>query len=291
LVHVNKTSSAPVAILSAKRAAVPCVWHVRSFAKNLGLVARYFVGACSRLLFVSKAARKPYESAFPQFSKKFEVLYNRVNLKVALDEKDILKKELGLSHETPLVGMIAHFVSWKKHDDFLKCASEIMKVMPQVRFVIAGGTLDSNPQEEKAKNDYKLKLASIFNQYQLSGRVFFLGQRYDVNNIFPDLDTLVIPSQFETFGRVAVEAACFGVPLVAYRGGGLPEIFLDQQEIIFVNPADIQALAEGVLSLLKSPQKKETQIKKAREKALKFTSDESVRSLEKIYRELLGASS
>jgi glycosyltransferase involved in cell wall biosynthesis len=151
--------------------------------------------------------------------------------------------------------------------------------------------LDSNPQEEKAKNDYKLKLASIFNQYQLSGRVFFLGQRYDVNNIFPDLDTLVIPSQFETFGRVAVEAACFGVPLVAYRGGGLPEIFLDQQEIIFVNPADIQALAEGVLSLLKSPQKKETQIKKAREKALKFTSDESVRSLEKIYRELLGASS
>ena len=287
LVHVNKTSNAPIAILSAKKAGIPCVWHVRSFAMHLGLVAKYFVRSCSRLLFVSEAAKRPYEQVFPELREKFQILYNPVKLENGLVEKGVFKKELGLSSKTPLVGMVAHFTPWKKHDDFLMCAHEILKVMPDVRFVIVGGTLDSNPQEEKAKKDYQSKLHSIFEQYQLAGKVFFLGQRYDIKNIYSDLDILVIPSQFETFGRVAIEAALYRVPLVAYKGGGLPEIFLEGEEILFVAPGDLQSLSQKIIFLLNHSSEKMNQTKKAYEKALLFTSDRSIRTLEETYRELL----
>lgn len=290
MIHVNKTLSAPVAVLAAKKIGIPCIWHVRSFAKRLGWLARYFVRSCDRILFVSQAAKEPYAIAFPEFHDKFKVLYNRVNLEDGLVEKGQLRKELGVSSQTPLVGMVGHFIPCKKHDDFLMSTQAILRAIPETRFVIVGDTLDINPQEEKSKKDYKSKLHSIFEQYQLAGKVFFLGQRYDIANVFADLDILVVPSQFETFGRVAVEASYYGVPLVAYRGGGLPEIFVDG-EIIFINPGDVQALAEGVISLLKFSQKKEDQVKRAREKASKFASDDSIRVLEKIYKELLEVSS
>jgi glycosyltransferase involved in cell wall biosynthesis len=284
---VNKTSNAPIAILSAKKEKIPCVWHVRSFAKRLGLVAKYFVRSCSRILFVSEAAKSPYEKAFPEFKEKFRVLYNRINFKDETIEKGRLRKELALSRETPLVGMIAHLTPWKKHDDFLICAYEILKVMPEIRFVIVGGTLDSNPQEEKSKKDYKSKLNSIFSKYGLAGKVFFLGQRYDIKNIYSDLDVLVIPSQFESFGRVSVEGALNKVPLVAYKGGGLPEIFLEGEEILFAAPGDVQGLSQKIMFLLNHSLEKMNQAKKAYEKALLFTSDRSIRMLEETYRELL----
>jgi glycosyltransferase involved in cell wall biosynthesis len=183
--------------------------------------------------------------------------------------------------------MIAHLTPWKKHDDFLACAYEILKVMPEVRFVIVGGTLDSNPQEEKAKRDYKSKLNSIFDKYYLTEKVVFLGQRYDIENIYSDLDVLVIPSQFETFGRVAIEGALNKVPLVAYKGGGLPEIFLEGEEILFVASGDIQGLSQKIIFLLNHPQERMDLSEKAYEKALLFTSDRSVRTLEETYRELL----
>jgi glycosyltransferase involved in cell wall biosynthesis len=239
------------------------------------------------MLFVSEAAKRPYEKAFPELKEKFRVLYNRVNFKGKTTEKGRLRKELALSRETPLVGMIAHFTPWKKHDDFLTCAYEILKIMPKVRFVIVGGTLDSNPQEEKSKKDYTSKLNSIFGKYSLAEKVFFLGQRYDIKNIYSDLDILVIPSQFETFGRVAIEGALNKVPLVAYKGGGLPEIFLEDEEILFVAPGDVQGLSQKIVFLLNHSLEKMNQAEKAYEKALLFTSDRSVRTLEETYRELL----
>ena len=68
--------------------------------------------------------------------------------------------------------------------------------------------------------------------------------------IFLACDLFVLPSLWEGFGIALVEAMALGVPVLACRAGGVPEIVTDGQTGLLVPPGDVDALAAGLWRLL-----------------------------------------
>lgn len=84
-------------------------------------------------------------------------------------------------------------------------------------------------------------------------RVHFVGFRDDVQELLAGLDLLVAPSRREALSLTLIEAAAAGVPTVASRIGGIPEVILDGETGILVAPEDPASLARAIESLIRDP--------------------------------------
>ena len=286
IVHSNKSLCAAISVLAAKMAGIPSLWHVRTFPKKLGFFAGAVIRLCDGLIFVSNALKSSYLSQFRDYESKFHVIYDVTTLHAPLGPPGTLKKLLKLPSNARIVGMIGHLSPVKKHDHFLACAALLSGKFADLSFVILGGTLEANPNESRDKREYGEKLKHFIRDKGLEKQVFFLGQRYDKEAFLSDMDVLVIPTQFETFGRVAVEAALAKVPVVAYDGGGVPELF-EKDEMNFVSPGNISAMAEEIARLLNDSDNALMKAEKAFEKARVYGSGESTKQIETLYSRLL----
>lgn len=84
----------------------------------------------------------------------------------------------------------------------------------------------------------------------LAEDVFFLGKQEDVAEVISMADLMLLPSSKESFGLVALEAMACGVPVVATRAGGLPEVVIDGVCGLLLPIGDVDGMAEAALRLL-----------------------------------------
>jgi glycosyltransferase involved in cell wall biosynthesis len=84
-------------------------------------------------------------------------------------------------------------------------------------------------------------------------RVHWLGFRSDIPAVLHSVDVAVVPSHWEGFGLVALEAITAGIPVIATRASSLPEIVDDGMEGRLVPPEDPQALARAMVELAGDP--------------------------------------
>jgi glycosyltransferase involved in cell wall biosynthesis len=84
-----------------------------------------------------------------------------------------------------------------------------------------------------------------------SDRIHWIGHVEDMRPWCRTASVLVMPAENESFGRVVVEAMACGVPVVAVRSGGVPEIVRDGLDGFLVPPGDIAGIAGAALKILK----------------------------------------
>jgi glycosyltransferase involved in cell wall biosynthesis len=115
--------------------------------------------------------------------------------------------------------------------------------------------------------------------------VRFAGYRERAASFVAAFDVLVVPSRYEAFGLVAVEAMLAGVPVIASAVDGLPEVVGDCG--ILVPPDQPDALAAAIVSLIGDPPKRRAYAESAlaRVQTL-FTADRTARDLERLYQTL-----
>jgi glycogen(starch) synthase len=82
--------------------------------------------------------------------------------------------------------------------------------------------------------------------------------------VIPAVDAVVLPSRYEPFGIVALEAAAAGAPLVASTAGGLGEVVLDGETGLSFAPGDVAGLAGAVAAALDDPAAAARRVKAAR---------------------------
>ena len=145
-----------------------------------------------------------------------------------------LRAELGLSDEAPLVGAVGRLTEQKGYRYLLEAFAIVRRSLPQAQLVIAGdGELRSTLEAQGNKD-----------------AVHFLGWRSDVSSVMADIDVLAVPSLWEGFGLVTLEAMALSKPVVASRVSALPEIVADGETGLLVPPADPKALAGALCALL-----------------------------------------
>ena len=151
------------------------------------------------------------------------------------------RREMGLSEEHKLIGIVGRLFAIKNHALFLKSAALIVAREPAARFVVVGDGVLRPALENQAQD------------LGIADRVLFTGWRRDIPRIVAGLNVLVVSSDNEGTPVSAIEAMASGCPVVATRVGGLPDLIEDQKTGRLVPPRDAEALASAVLELLYSP--------------------------------------
>ena len=230
-----------------------------------------------RIIAVSERVKKFYVEEVGIPPGRITVLYNGVDLerfdkKVNVMEK---RKELGLPLHSIIVGSVGRLHPQKNYFNFIKAISLIVKKFSRVHFLLVGG----GPLKERLKR--------FSRTLGLEEKISFLGERKDIEEIYPVMDIFVLSSDREGFPITILEAMACGLPVVATRVGGVEEEVEEGKTAFLVPPANSEALAEAITKLISSPSLRKEMGKKGKERVKLFRIEKMVERTEKLYRELL----
>jgi len=159
----------------------------------------------------------------------------------------------------------------------IEAMSGINQECPKVKLLLVGDGVDMP------------YLKRIVKHLNLKEFVTFVGKvpNENVSQYMAASDIFVLPSLSESFGIVNLEAMTFGLPIVATRVGGLPEIIKDGANGFLVEPKNPRQIAEKILLLLEDNELKEIISKNNKNKAKDYGWGGVVGKLEEVYRKLL----
>ena len=123
---------------------------------------------------------------------------------------------------------------------------------------------------------------------KLSDHVHFLGQQDYIEHLLSCADLLLLPTEQESFGLVALEAHASSVPVVGSATGGLPEVVEDGETGFLLPVGEVAQMAEKSLLILSDPHLNARFRKQARERAVScFEKELVLPQYEQLYEEVL----
>lgn len=274
LLDVNFNYWRPPEVLAAWLLRIPIVTHFHVVVPSPGPYVRFSSAVASVSEFAARCS-----SSHGQPS---EVIPNAVVLD-RFDGAVSLRKELSLADSDVVISFVGQIRENKGIDSFLRMAHALQG--ERLRFLIAG--------ECRVSARYPGSYDAERLQREIGGdaRIRYLGYRRDVENVFKTSDILVVPSRWgEPFGLINIEAGAVGIPVVATRDGGIPEIIRDGDNGLLVDVGDDAALLAAVRRLVDSPEMRRTMGGRAREVVESKFTTAPVRKLERIYLKLLHSS-
>jgi L-malate glycosyltransferase len=141
-----------------------------------------------------------------------------------------------------VITTVANLRPGKGHDVLLKAAARVIRRVPDVQFQIVG---DGPRRQELEQQAAALRI---------SAQVSFLGHRDDVPAVLAQSDLFAFPSFMEAAPNAVIEAMAAGLPIVATRVGGIPEVIEHEHNGLLVAPGDDRALAAGLLRVIERPE-------------------------------------
>ena len=152
-----------------------------------------------------------------------------------------LRTSLGIDDGVPVLLAVGRLSSEKGFADLLEAAAIARQNAPELRLVIVG----EGPERQRLE-------ASIA-RLGLTGRVLLPGHDNDMAPWYAMAYALVMPSHSEGSPNVLLEAMAAGLPIVATRVGGIPEIATGGETALLVAPQDPQALAHAICAIVSDP--------------------------------------
>jgi glycosyltransferase involved in cell wall biosynthesis len=137
-----------------------------------------------------------------------------------------------------VVGSVGRLSCQKGYRYLVEAAAEILAEAPETVFVIVGAG------EELLLLKQLAQFHGVYHAFRFPG---FISE---VERVYPVFDLFCLPSLYEPFGLVVLEAMAAGLPVVASATGGVVEIVEDGHNGLLVSPGDTKALARGILTLM-----------------------------------------
>ena len=179
-------------------------------------------------------------------------------------------------HGEKLLIHLSNFRPVKRALDCVRILAEVRKQLP-ARLLMAGDGPDRPPAEHLAR------------ELKVEHDIVFLGKQNHVERLIPLAEVLLMPSDLESFGLVALEAMACGVVPVATRVGGVPELITDGEDGFLEAPGDIAAQAARVVALLGDGRLHYRMAKAGRWNASeRFCSDKIIPKYERYYEQVVG---
>ncbi len=290
IVHTHTAKAGFLGRLAAFFAGVPVIihtYHGHILHGYYGSIKTWILRRMERMLSaltncliaVSEQVKRDLVNYGVASPEKIIVIPIGLNLEPFLNSAPLqgeFRRELGMSDDIRLIGIIGRLFPIKNHRLFLDSAAHVISEDPSTRFVIIGDGALRQELEQHA------------NALGISDKVIFAGWRLDLPCVYADLDVVVVSSNNEGTPVSVIEAMAASCPVVATRVGGIPELISDGQTGYMVPPGDAKALASSILHLLKEPKLASEMAQRACKIVSKnFTSRRLISDIEGVYQDLI----
>lgn len=237
--------------LAAKRAGIPCVWHVQDrVSERLGLIfpALLALGArafAQHIIVDAESIARQVALAVPR--ERIHVIWNGVD--VDQFHPGIggapVRAEWNVAPDDLLIGVIGRLTPWKGQHLLLRAFARLADEFPRAHVVVIGAALFDT-------DTYARSLRTQIEQAGLCARVHFAGFRWDLPHVLAALDVLVHPSlEKDSTPLAVVSAFAAGKAMVCARVDGIAELFDDGIDGLLFSPGDVNALTAKLALLLR----------------------------------------
>jgi len=207
-------------------------------------------------------------------AEKVVVIFNGVDINQYDKDVDRVKKkrEIEISEEDKVVGIVSRLTNVKRHDIFLRAAKMILHHNPNVVFLIIGD------------GEQRYKIEGLITEQGLSHNVKMLGLRKDIVELNKILDVSVLSSDSEALPMTLLESMASSVPIVATNVGSVPDIIINGENGFLISPNSPGRLAEAVLTILNNENLAKKMGERGRQIASsKFSEENMVSNYEKLF--------
>jgi len=226
-----------------------------------------------RIIAVSNFTKNTLVEKYQIKSEKISVVHNGIEV----DQKELSQKLVSKpknKNKRPKVLFLGRVTYQKGPNYFLEAAHKVIKVYPEVEFVIAGsGDMLSYVKARVHELD-------IVDNFRFTGMI----SSQNVNKIYEEADCFVMSSVSEPFGLTALEAISNKTPVILSRQSGVSEVL---RHVLRYDFWDVERLSSLILSVLTYGVLAEELRTHAEEELKPITWDSSAEKVERVYRELI----
>ena len=179
----------------------------------------------------------------------------------------------------PVVLYLGRLSPYKGLRFLIEAIPQVLREIPDAKFLIGGAMRYDIPDLSRLLVNPRVKEAVIFTGYVPNRRV---------PELYAACEVFCYPSLWEGFGLTPAEAQACGKPVVAFNNCAIPEVIADGQTGLLVEPRNVEALAEALVSLLRDEGLRIRMGLRARDRASRlFSWDRAAQQTLQIYREVL----
>jgi D-inositol-3-phosphate glycosyltransferase len=205
------------------------------------------VHTCHRILAPTARERDSLIGLYGAPPEKIGVVPCGVNLNLFYPEpKTAARKRLGLDPADTILLYVGRFDPLKGLNTLLE-AMTYLRNHPRIRLVVVGGDGDKSPEYQALTE--KTERLAIEEKVMLVGRV----DQHNLPPYYSAADVLVMPSRYESFGMVGLEALACGIPVVATPVGAVDSLVRKAQAGCIVSDPSPRSLAGGIQSVISDP--------------------------------------
>ncbi|MDQ4077286.1 MAG: glycosyltransferase [Chloroflexota bacterium] len=183
------------------------------------------------------------------------------------------REELGVPEDKKLLVFVGRIEPLKGIDTLLHAIAQVVKVSPEWRkhliLAIIGGSSEDDAESMTAE---MRRLRDLREELGIRDVVCFLGAQAQetLPYFYAAAEAVIMPSHYESFGMVALEATACGTPVIASEVGGLTYTINDGENGFLISPKRPDLLADKVLQLLENPQLRRRMGRLGTERAIRF---------------------
>lgn len=221
-------------------------WLSHAINQQIHSVEWWLANRTDALITCSAAMRREVSHLFEIPIEGISVIHNGIEERNWQVSRERIRQTRA-QHSPEGAPLLLYFgrLEWEKGvQDLLDALPEIRRRYPGTRLVVAG------------EGRHHSELVAQAEQLRLRPAVDFVGHLSDreLRAVLAAADTVALPSRYEPFGIVALEAAAAEAPLVASTVGGLGELVVHEETGLAFSPGDVPAIAESVVSVLDDDQ-------------------------------------
>lgn len=207
------------------------------------LLHRRLYARLDRLIALTPSHRANLLEHLPLREDQMEVIPNAVDVELfsPRHRSDELRRRY-VGHEETLIGLVSRLDANKGLLEAVRAIAQARSQGARVAAVIFG-------RDTEGEGGMHARLSQEIATLGLESVVTLGGHIDAVNVAMASFDLFLMPSPKETFGRVLLEAMACGRPLIASRGGGVPDIVREGETGLLVPPGDVNAMADALVTL------------------------------------------
>ena len=278
VIHAHDWMTYPAGLFAARQTGKPLVIHMHACeydrsGEHVNVRIRDLeqlgLDGADRIVCVSQYTANVLRTRYRVDPARLRVVHNAVTHQ---EQAAVVHAEKTIPE--PIVLFLGRVTFQKGPDYFLEAAARVIKVEPNVKFVISGS------------GDMLPKMIERCARLGLARHVHFTGflRGGDVERMYALADIYVMPSVSEPFGISPLEAMALDVPVIVSRQSGVSEVLVNALKVDFW---DVQEIANKILALLRYPALREQLSSEGREEVRRLRWDERARAVVEVYKEVV----